>query len=159
MAAVGGAGATRSDAEGAIVGARRPGAGAEGLAGAGAAANEPGAVSTELKGAEDRSAEAAVSGGLTGTAERAGVARRPGPEPDGTAGTRPAGAAATGSMGVAANPVGASPKGAAAGSGRPKARTGAAVAAKKEEAKFDPMVLADAVTGAKPVGRRGGRVL
>ena len=141
------------------MGARRPGAGAEGPAGAGAAADEPGAVSTELEGAEDRSAEAAVSGGLTGTAERAGVARRPGPEPDGTAGTRPAGAAATDSMGAAANSVGASPKGAASGLGRPEARAGAAVAAKKEEAKFDPMVLADAVTGAKPVGRRGGRVL
>ncbi|OCK89394.1 uncharacterized protein K441DRAFT_667831 [Cenococcum geophilum 1.58] len=59
-------------------------------------------------------------------------------------------------MGAAANPVGASPKGAAAGPGRPEARTGGVVAAK--EATFDPMVWADAVAGAKLARRRGERV-
>ena len=207
-----GAGATGSGAEGAGVGAKRPGAGAEGPAGAGTAANEPGAVSIELGGVEDRSAEAAVSRGLAGTAEGAGATGRgpadaavpgaagtgpagakegvtgaavpgaagTGPagakevvtgaveltgiagglglELDGVVGTRLAGAVAIGSMGAAANPVGARPKGAAAGPGRPEARTGAAVAAK--EATFDSMVWADAVTGAgaKIAGRRGGRV-
>ena len=108
--------------------------------------------------AAGRGAGATGSRGLTGMPEGAGVARRPGPEPAGTAGTRPAGAAATGSIGAAANSVGASPKGAAAGPERPKARAGAAVAAKKEEAISDPVVLADTVAGAKLVGRRGGRV-